>query len=298
MDYNLLKALTVLVSTSNVTRAAEKLHLSQPAASNALARLRETMQDPILVRSGNTMIPTERAINAAKEAQTLISKVEQLFAPPAEFNPATSNHRFTLALTDYGMQTLVPRLLQELTNAAPNIELDFRLLSEKDSQASISESLINNEIDFLISPIIKTPKAFNSTPLFRDEFVTIASSKHSKIQKTLSESTFLEEKHILVSFSGDRDGVVDAKLKNQGKQRIIAHTVNNFYNAALMVEKTDLLCTVSQRIANNLCEKFDIQILECPLTLPELSIGLHWSRVQETKPEYIWFIHFLKSMKK
>lgn len=295
MDYNLLKTLTALVSTSNVTQAAKQLHLSQPAASNALARLRQTMQDPILVRSGNTMIATERAINAAKEAQVLMDKIEQLFTPCEQFDPITSHHRFTLALTDYGMQTVVPSLLQALTQAAPNIELDFRLLNDKDTQRSVTSALINNEIDFLIAPIIQTPKAFNSLHLFDDHFVTIASRQHARVGQSLSIERFLDEKHILVSFSGDRDGLVDTTLKKQGQKRTIAHTVNNFYNAALMVEKTELLCTVSQKVAKNLNDKFDIQTVKCPIPLSPLSIGLHWSRVQETKPEHAWFISLLKS---
>ncbi|MBD5769626.1 LysR family transcriptional regulator [Marinomonas colpomeniae] len=296
MDYNLLKALTALVSTSNVTRAAEKLHLSQPAASNALARLRTAMEDPILIRSGNAMIPTERAIHAAKEAELLIDKIEQLFSPPTAFIPETSNHRFVIALTDYGMQTVVPTLLQSLAKAAPNIELDIRLLGDKDSLASLSEALLNNEVDFLISRMIETPKAFNSIDLFQDQFVTIASSHHSRINKELSERLFLKEKHILVSFSGDRHGLVDAALKSQSKNRVIAHTVSNFYNAALMVEKTDLLCTVSEKVVGDLSEKFNIQTLPCPIVMPKFSVGMYWSRVQDKKPEHVWFIQFLKSI--
>jgi len=296
MDYNLLKALIALVSTSNVTRAAEKLHLSQPAASNALARLRTAMEDPILIRAGNAMIPTERAIHAAKEAELLIDKIEQLFSPPIAFIPETSNHRFVIALTDYGMQTVVPTLLQSLTKVAPNIELDIRLLGDKDSQASLSEDLLNNEVDFLISRMIDTPKAFNGMTLFQDQFVTIASNQHSKINKALSEKSFLQEKHILVSFSGDRHGLVDAALKQQSKTRTITHTVSNFYNAALMVEKTDLLCTVSEKVVGDLSDRFNIQTLPCPIALPTFSVGMYWSRVQEKKPEHVWFIEFLKSI--
>ena len=296
MDYNLLKALSALVSASNVTMAAEQLHLSQPAASNALARLRETMKDPILVRSGNTMIATERAIEAAKKAQELMVSIEHLFAPAKVFNPRTSHYRFTLALTDYGMQTLVPALLHTLAKTAPNIELDFHLLTDRDSQSSVTAALINRKIDFLIAPTLKTPKAFNSTHLFSDSFVTIASYDHSYIHQAITQNTYLKEKHILVSFSGDRDGVVDSTLKSQGKKRTIAHTVNNFYNAALMVEKTDLLCTVSKKIADTIKEKFDIQILKCPIELPELPIAMYWSRVQEAKPEHDWFIDLVKSV--
>ena len=296
MDYNLLKALTALVSSANVTKAAEKLHLSQPAASNALARLRSTMEDPILIRSGNSMTPTGRAIEAAKQAELLIDKIESLFSPPNDFVPETSSHRFVLALTDYGMQTVGPTLLQELAKVGPNIELDIRLLGDKDSQASLSEALLNNEVDFLISRLIETPKAFNSMALFQDQFVTIASSQYSRIKQSLSEELFLQEKHLLVSFSGDRYGIVDAALHKQSKTRTIAHTVSNFYSAALMVEKTDLLCTMSGKIVADLNEKFNIQVFDCPVNMPAFSTRMYWSRVQEKKPEHVWFIQFLKSI--
>jgi len=296
MDYNLLKALTALVSSANVTKAAEKLHLSQPAASNALARLRSTMEDPILIRSGNAMTPTERAVQAAKEAELLIDKIENLFSPPKEFVPEISSHRFVLALTDYGMQTVAPTLLQALAKAGPNIELDIRLLDDKDSQASLSEALLNNEVDFLITPLIETPKAFSSMELFQDQFVTIAASQHSRVNQSLSEEQFLQEKHLLVSFSKDRHGIVDTALHKQSKKRTIAHTVSNFYSAALMVEKTDLLCTISGKIVDDLDEKFNIQVFDCPVNMPAFSIRMYWSRVQEKKPEHIWFIQFIKSI--
>jgi len=296
MDYNLLKALTALVSTANVTKAAEKLHLSQPAASNALARLRSTMDDPILIRSGNSMMPTERAIEAAKQAETVIDKIERLFSHPKAFVPATAKHRFVIVLSDYGMQTVAPILLQELAKVAPNIELDIHLLGNKDSQATLSEALLNNEVDFLISKLIETPKAFNSMPLFKDQFVTIASAEHSSTKQTLTEELFLQEKHILVSFSGDRHGIVDTALDKQSKKRTIAHTVSNFYSAALMVEKTDLLCTISGKIVDDLNKKFNIQIFDCPINMPAFSTRMYWSRVQERTPEHVWFIQFLKSI--
>lgn len=296
MDYNLLKALTALVSTQNVTKAAEKLHLSQPAASNALARLRSTMGDPILIRSGNSMAATERAIEAAKQAETLIDKIESLFSQPTDFVPETSNHRFVIALSDYGMQTVAPILLQELAKVGPNIELDIRLLGDKDSQASLSKALLNNEVDFLISRVIETPKVFNSMGLFQDQFVTIASSEHSRAKQSLTEELFLQEKHVLVSFSGDRYGIVDAALDKKSKKRTIAHTVSNFYSAALMVEKTDLLCTMSGKIVADLQGKFNIQVFDCPINMPAFSTTMYWSRMQEKTPEHVWFIQFLKSI--
>ncbi|GAC17116.1 LysR family transcriptional regulator [Paraglaciecola arctica] len=297
MDYNLLKVLNAVVATGNVTRAAERLNLSQPATSNALARLRTAMDDPILIRSGNTMVPTARALQTAEQAELIASNIEQVFSPPPVFNPKTSSHRFTIALTDHGMQTVVPKLLQELANLAPNIKLDIRTLGEQDSLASISKALVNNDIDFLISRKTDTPKVFNNLDLFTDQFVTISSDTHPRINERLTKKMYLKEQHILVSFSGDRHGLVDAALGRENKSRNVAHTVNNFFSAALLIDKTDLLCTVSEKIAGNLTQKFNLQTFPCPVKIPEFKVAMYWSRAQEKKPEHHWFISFMANIK-
>jgi len=298
MDYNLLNVLVAVVEEENVSQAAERLNLSQPATSNALARLRTAMNDPVLIRSGNRMLPTPRAIQAALSASDLIKQIESVFDIPKPFDAATSGHRFKLALTDHGMQTVMPALLRKLADIAPSIELDIQTMGPTDNNQSIAQALETGELDFVISRAVITPQDFNSMVLFSDNFVTLMTSDHPRLKNRITKQQFLKEKHILVSFSGDRLGLIDAALNTENKQRVITHTVNNFLNAALMIEQTDLLCSVSQKVASSLVNRFNLTAIPCPVKVDDLVIALHWHRRNEQIPAQQWFVEVMKALKR
>ena len=284
-----------LVEERGVTAAAKRLHLSQPATSAQLSRLREALQDPVLIRSGNQMLPTHRAQVAAAKARDAMVQIDDVFAEDNAFNPQVSQHRFSIGVTDFAMQAALTQIIAHLHQVAPQVDLQLQNLEQWKNEDGVLSALQTGELDFVFSRTVPVPKEVQSQKLLSTQWVTIANSQHPRIDKVLTLKRFLAEQHLLVSFSGDNSGLVDEYLQAEGLSRRVSHTVGQFLYAGMIVSETELLCTMAEPIAVQLQRSHEnVRTLSCPVKMPPLNLSMYWHRRFESHPANDWLLQTVR----
>jgi DNA-binding transcriptional LysR family regulator len=227
IDLNLLIYLDVLLREKNVTRAAGQLNITQPAMSNGLTRLRMLFKDPILVRTSDGMVPTERARALAPAIRKILLDLEEALQGEEEFNELNSQRVFRLMASDYAASTLLPRLLKRINQIAPNVTID--IMTPSDVNFHDVEA---GKIDMAINRFDELPQSFHQKTIWRDSFSCLLSANNPIVEK-FNLDTYLGAKHVWVSKTGFGVGVgmdpkdvqklgwVDEALARIGKQRNI-----------------------------------------------------------------------------
>lgn len=292
LDLNLLLTLAALLEERSVTRAAKRLGLSQPAVSNALARLRETLSDELLVRNGARMVPTPRALEMAPLLHEALASLQRAVAPPRPFEPATTTDRFTLAATDFFEMVLLPALASRVCAAAPRATLDVRPIGE----SSPVEALAAGELDGALGVFQTLPRGFYKKALGRERFVCVLRRGHPALaQVPLSLEAYAALAHVLVAPRRTGPGAVDSALARQGLSRHIALVVSHFLVAPLVVAETDLVATLPERVARMLAEKLSLAVLAPPVALSGFELSYLWHERTHDSPPHRWLRSLLEA---
>lgn len=261
-DLNLLRVLDALLRERNVSRAAERLALSQPAVSNALSRLRDLLDDPLLVRVGRAMQPTPRALELEGPIRAALRQIEESLSEGMRFDPARSHQRFTIALTDYAEMLLMPRLLQHLAERAPGVRIDVRHLTPQ----LPAEALDKGELDLVLGRFESLPPRFNTTRWMSETLHIVSRYDHPQLQGGLSLEGFLQLRHLWVH-GGQTRGMVDQWLGEHGLSREIVYTTPNYLQAAHIAAGSDLLAVLPTRLAHYFAGLLPLQLHELPFAL-------------------------------
>ncbi|MBV7300447.1 LysR substrate-binding domain-containing protein [Enterovibrio paralichthyis] len=291
-DLSLLICLHILLEERNVTRAAQRLHLSQSAVSKNLAKLREQFDDPLFNRSSHGLHPTPRALALKPALKSLLSHVEGLTAQE-EFNPATSDRRFKLALVESAYPLLMPRFLGEILDAAPSITLDTVSWS-----AQTFDAMARGEVDFGVTGkdlnpadamlTLMPPKGIVYKELHQDDQRVIVRKGHPMLGKPLDLDTYLKQRHVQVRCDGSDRWLLDYKLAEKGLERDIAIYVPDFNSAASLCTHTDLVFTAPSHFAYAIAKQLDLQVLPLPTPLPPMAYTLFWHHSQQNDPGHNW----------
>lgn len=257
-DLNLLRVLDALLRERNVSRAAERLALSQPAVSNALNRLRELLDDPLLIRAGRGMQPTPRALALEAPIRAALQQIEQSLSGAEQFEPARSRQRFNVAVTDYVELICMPRLLDVLAREAPGISL---AITQLDPHLPV-EALDKNDLDLALGRFEAVPARFERRPWMSETLRLVSRRGHPLLAQAPDLATFLRLRHLWVH-GGQTKGMVDLWLAEHGLRRDIHYTTPNYLQAAHIVATTDLAVVLPTRLA----ERFAALL---PLTLQPL----------------------------
>lgn len=284
VDLNLLVAFDALLSEQSVTRAAERLGLSQPAMSSALGRLRRLVGDPILVRTATRMVPTQRAMELVGPVREILRQVEAALATPAPFDPASTKRRFRIATNDYVEVVLLPKLVRELARAAPGIDLDVRPL-EPDFP---DEALQTGKLDLAIGFAHSAPVELHSKILFKDRFICAVRADHPGVGRRLTPQQYAVLPHVMVSPSGGVTGVVDSALSLHGLERRVAVTVPHFVVAPHVVAQSDCVVTLAERVARTFAEILPLRLIKPPIVLPGFRIAMIWHERNAHDPAQQW----------
>lgn len=291
-DLNLLPVLDALLSERSVTRAAQRLHLSQPAVSNALARLRSQTGDAILVRGSNGLMPTPRAEAMAASLRQIMEDIGRTFTP-AVFDPQTHEQTFHLMMTDYIELLLLPDLMAEISRIAPKVKLSVQSLTP----AQASEGLLKGTLDLAFGYLGDIAEQLYRKPLLQESFVCVASRDHPRIRGSLSLAQFLDEGHILVSPQGGGFiGLVDKLLAAQGHTRRVVLSIPHFTVASDIVFGTDLLITMTKSTALKFAKHAPIQVLQAPLEIPSYAISQAWHARTQNEPSQRWLRGLIESL--
>ncbi|WP_205891540.1 LysR family transcriptional regulator [Pseudomonas syringae] len=245
IDLNLLVILDALLSEQHVTRAAERLHLSQPAVSHALARLRDLLGDPLLVRAGSGLVPTARALELAAPLAEILAQVQSLLAPNI-FDPASARRTFRLAMSDYGAAIILPGLIRTLRAEAPGIDLQISHASRE----GMVEGLLNGDIDLAAGVLPELPGELRSTPLFEERYVCLLDRQSLPAGGVLDLPTYLSRPHVLLEMRGSGTPEIERTLTALRERRRVAISLPHWSVAPRFISGTDLILTVASRALN------------------------------------------------
>lgn len=286
-DLNLLLALKALLEEKNVSRAAEKLFLSQPAMSHVLNRLRNQLDDPILVKSASGMVPTARALALLEPTAAVLREIERIVEPPPEFDPATSRRRFVISTSDYVGFSLLPTLAESMIRIAPHIEVHVRQPITGPPHIVLEKDNIDLAIGF--------DAIFGSTPhvcsqmLMNESIVCLTRKSNAAVPgNDISLAQFLECKHVLISWREAGTGLIDDSLAKLGLRRNVFLVLPNFLTTPWILEKTDLMLCLPQRMAEQFVQLAPLKILPIPIDLPRYELLMLWHPRHEKDHAHMW----------
>ncbi|MCW8908183.1 MAG: LysR family transcriptional regulator [Sedimenticola sp.] len=293
LDLNLLVVFDALMREQSVSKAAQRCFLSQPAMSNALKRLRGMLDDPVLVRTTRGMMPSPRAQALAGTIRSLLNQLGTNLQPPAPFDPQTSRRDFTIALTSYGENVLLPEISHAFCACAPGARVDITRLTE---QVPL-EALERGEIDLVVGvrEYLPPQKQLRSEPYLRDRLVCVA-KKGRRRSRRLSLRQFLAHRHVYPTPLGIKHNIVDEWLARQDTQRDIAVSTHSYLVAARIVSETDYLLSLPSRIAEQLVGLFPLEVLEPPTDFPAFELNLIWHPLYENEPAIRWLLELMRRL--
>ncbi|HYD81043.1 MAG TPA: LysR family transcriptional regulator [Paucimonas sp.] len=281
-DLNLLVTLDVLLAEGNVARAAQRLRLSPSAMSRALARLRATTGDPLLVRAGRGLVPTPRALELRARVAQLVQDAEAVLRPAETPDLDKLVRTFTLRTSDGFVENFGPALIARVDAEAPGVRLRFVQKSNKDSAAlrDGSVDLETGVIGEATGPEVRT------RILFRDRFIGVVRAGHALSRGKITPSRYASGRHILVSRRGLDTGPMDDALKPLGLERRIATIVGGFSAALALARSSDMIATVPERHTGNL--RAGMHGFPLPVATPEITVSMLWHPRMDADPAHRW----------
>ena len=289
IDLQLLVALDVLLEELHVTRASEKLGLSQPATSHLLARLREQFSDPLLVRTAQGLVPTDRALALKQPVRAALLQVQKVFGAQPAFQPHTSHESFTLRMGDMNEFILLPTVARELRKEAPNISLEIRHVPPLETVRGLDA----DDLHFAIGTGLIHPKSIRSIPLVDDHMVCIMRKDHPAARKRLTLKTFLALKHIRIAQAVSDTRFVDEYLPN-GAQRQVSLTIPHWLAAPSLVAATDLVTAISRRMAELVNREGLFTVHPLPFGPKSFKWCLYWHARYDAHPAHRWMREFIQ----
>ena len=285
-DLNLLVAFDALMRELNVTRAAEHMFITQSAMSHILHRLRQQLDDPLLVKTPTGMKPTERALAMIGPVRALLSEMEQLIQPPLEFEAGTSQRRFVLAATDYMELLLIPQLSGLIDQIAPGIDIHVIRTESSFPVAQLESGSLDVLLGFEL--VLNPPAHLNCHLLFSDRMACVVRQNHPLIRNAPSLEEYVTVLHMLISRTGSHMGVIDQKLTELGLERRIKLIVPHFLSAPLIVAETDMVLSLPYRIAEQFKKFAPLEIFPVPIELPAYDLCMIWHPLFDKDPAHLW----------
>ena len=290
-DLNLLAVFDAIYQEGSVTKAAQKLGLTQSAMSHSLNRLRAYFDDPLFVKIGQRMEPTSRATSMHAAVADVVSTVRNQILASSRFEPAKAKRVFTLNMTDMGELVFLPALLARLKKLAPGCSL--RTIQVPIEQ--IEGLLASGEVDLALGSIRAAPDGLYQQRLFLSSFVTIASARNKDLGPELSRAQFEAMKHVVVSLTGRTSESYDKVLEEQGVVRKIAVVTPHFLMVPLLIDRhPDLLATVPRELAEVFIELGAVRMFESPVPVPPFQLSQYWHARFHNDLAIIWLRELVK----
>lgn len=290
LDVPLLKAFVAIYETGSVTAAAERLTLTQPTISYALARLRDTLNDRLFIREGRTMVPTRRAQDCYEKFRAILHQINELVDQQHAFNPSQSTRRFKLAMSDIGALAFLPPLLQYIQKNAAGIEIETMQAPPE----TLPEALALGKIDAAVGNLPLLGKLTESALLLKEKYGCLVSSSHPTIKHELSLETFLAARHAHVSSELTGHKHLESTLRHAGIVRKIALQVQQFTVLPHLITSTDLLVIVPGTIGRMFEGYGGLRLLPLPFNVPPLEVRVHWDRQQGQNAPQAWLIETIR----
>lgn len=284
IDLNLLSVFQEVYRERQISSAARRLGLSQSAVSNALARLRRSFGDELFVRTASGMQPTPLASQMAEPIGAAMAQVALALNQRSRFEPATSNRRFVLAMTDVGEVYFMPALIERCRQLAPHVEIS----SVRVGMLSLKEEMEGGRVDLAVGPFEDVSEALYQRHLFRQPFVAMFRKGHPLGKGELTLARFTAAEHLLVDAADSPYDKVNAALAKAGVGQTTRFRVPHFTAVPYIVSSSDLVVTVPQKLAERAAVPFGLAWAPPPLDLPALQTNIFWHRRFNQDPGNQW----------
>ncbi|MEY3360469.1 MAG: hypothetical protein RL531_188 [Actinomycetota bacterium] len=283
IDLNLLRVLDALLANGSVAGAAKVLNLSPPAVSRSLARLRAVVGDPLFVRAGRSLVPTDVANSLREPARRALEAAVAVLAPTPSSDPAMIERRFVICADDAVVAALALPLITRVRTTAPGVEIIF----VRDDPDSIGR-FRSGTLDLRIDPHVEQHNDINSEVILTDRFVAVVRDDHPLLTRRMTAKRYAEAHHLTVSPKGKPHGPIDHALAELGLTRRHITTVTSFVVAAHLVAATDLVGSLPQSIVALMSRTLPITALEIPVFIPDFEVSLIWHDRHQHDPGHKW----------
>lgn len=298
LDLNLLRVFDAVMTEQNLTRAANRLAMTQPAVSNAVKRLRDALGDELLIRTAHGVKPTARAESLWPAVRRALADLEEAVAPRS-FELAKANATFRMAMADATAGLLLPPLVRLIESDAPGIDIRMVPLTTREPRPMLLRGDIDLAIGFFPG-VVAQLQGSTETPvrherLYAGHYVCVMRKNHPLADKELTLDRYCDADHLLVSFSGRARGLVDDALVSLNRERRILLTVNQFFTAGKVVAASDLLMVIPYHLIDATGMSEQLIQKKLPFTLPEVHIDMLWHERDARSPGHRWLREQLRN---
>jgi DNA-binding transcriptional LysR family regulator len=289
LDLNLLRVFDAIFQTRSVTTAASNLHLTQPAVSKQLNRLRELLEDPLFVRTNDGMAPTPRAEALAAPIRQALTEVRNAIERQLGFDPSTSDRTFRIFMNDVGQMALLPRMLALIATEAPSVNIQTVQIP---SLRMRSVGLESGDVDLAVGYFEEFDGSMHCQVLFEEHYAGMVRADHPSIRDPMTFEQFLQTPHLVYQPSGgghgSQENFVDRAFWQAGVQRRVAVRLGHAVGISAMVSHTDLLVIVPNMLAQACANLVPVTILDLPIEIPRFQISQYWHDRFHTDPGSRW----------
>ncbi len=284
IDLNLFQVFITIYNEGNLTRASEVLHLTQPAVSHSLAKLRDAFDDALFVRRGTKMEPTLLTRNIIDDVRHSVAVLQSTLQPQSVYDYANSTRTFQLCLRDITEATFLPKLMAYVEENAPGV----RIVSQRVERKRIESLLTSGKLDFAMDVFIPFNDDISHQKIKQDRFVVVARKGHPYLDDGLDTETYLASKHILVSTRAEGTGYEDFEFSRMGLTRQIALRCQHYFVACQVVKNTDYLLTMPESYAQSLNSQLSNAIHRLPIGIAPIDVYLYWHNQIEKDAANCW----------
>lgn len=284
IDLNLLVVLDAIFGEGGITKAGEKLHLTQPAVSHALGRLRELFGDPLFVREGRRMVPTPLARSLVQPVRRALHSLEVALNEVQQFDAATTQRHFNIAVRDVLEAMVLPPLMVHVAEQAPSVDIS----AIRADRRTLESELASGGLDAALDILLPVSEDVRHQSISTDRLVVVARRNHPAAKKKFDLATYLRAHHVLVSSRRTGPGLEDVELNRQGLRRRIRLRCQHYFAACRVVSETDLLLTMPERYARIASRQYGNQILSFPMEMPSMDAYLYWHASVDNDPANRW----------
>ncbi|VCU70195.1 Nodulation protein D 2 [Pigmentiphaga humi] len=285
VDLHLLMIFDAVLSEGNVTRAADRIDISQSAVSKGLAQLREIFRDPLFLRNGRGVVPTHKAMEMATSVRQAILALHALASPSAPFAPHSARLHFNIAATDYVSFMLLPPLMQRLASVAPSVSVAIHPIEPLMPE----ELLLLGRVDLVLSPVPTAMYPVYRQELFRDDYVCLHRIGHPLDGRSIDAQHFASHRHVAMPRqNGARERVLQDAMQQHGVSRDVAAQVPHMLSIPPTLVCTDLIATITRRVATSFCGLYPLRMAPHPLPLGEFVVSQLWHERTNASPSQQW----------
>lgn len=294
LDLNLLRVFDAVMIEQNLTRAASRLAMTQPAVSNALRRLRDALGDELLIRTAHGVKPTPRAETLWPSVRHALSELEEAVAPDQSFDPSRAQNTFRMAMADATAALWLPSLVRKIETEAPSITVRMAPLTTREPRPMLLRGDIDLAIGFFPGVVAQLAGGQTSVSPIRHEqlysgrYVCVMRKNHPLAKQELTVDDYCAANHLLVSFSGRANGLVDEALAKMNRERRILLTVNQFFTAGRVVASSDLITVLPRHLIASTGITGALISKELPFSLPNVHIDMLWHERDTRNPAHKW----------